>query len=216
MHVTNPYEGPYAYGGESVAVEAQLTREQHHACFEAAGIPPAGYDPQARYFEIEPPDDHWAARLRAHLRQHRIAHTSELCVTYRPEETAVREFEEIRTLAASAPLPPELLGDLARHQIATEPDDDRGERLLAFLHRRLGSAELRSRIERGQRDERDVSELFEQVAALPEGALDEAVHDAHSADASGVNNCGPEEQLRYLIARDFRGAAIDAIQEAGC
>lgn len=136
-------------------------------------------------------------------------------MTYRPEETTAHEFEEIRKLAASEPLPPEQLGNLAQHQIAAEPDNG-GGRLLAFLHRRLGCAELRSRIQSGQREERGLRELLERVAALPEGVRDDAVHDAHCEDASSVNNCGTEQQLRCLIARDCRGAAVDAIKDAGC
>lgn len=38
--------------------------------------------------------------------------------------------------------------------------------------------------------------------ASDDGALDELVHDAKSAEASGVNNEGLESQLEYLLGDD--------------
>lgn len=45
-----------------------------------------------------------------------------------------------------------------------------------------------------------MSTIQEQLQAIPEGALDDLVHDLKSGEATDINNSGVEGQLKYLRA----------------
>lgn len=60
-------------------------------------------------------------------------------------------------------------------------------------------------------DIRRTAAAIEAAFAFEHGALDDAVHDAISEDASGINNSGTMEQIALLLAAGWSQADIEAI-----
>jgi hypothetical protein len=205
MHVTDPYGRAYAYDGEEIIIEARLTAEQHAGCYEAVGIPTPAYDPDQEYVSIEPPDGNYAERLRRYLREQRIEHQSELTVTHKPDSRAVREIARLLELLGSAPVFPGALETAARLAPHTAGDAEAVE----ALYDSVGAEHTRAHIEDAHVREAGVGELvaLAQRLDLDEDALDEAIHDSISAEASQINNQGREAQIRHLIStNDVEGA----------
>jgi hypothetical protein len=211
MHVTDPYGRPYAYDGEEIIVETPLTAEQHAGCYEAVGITAPTYEPDQQYVSIEPPDGNYAERLRRYLREQRIEHQSELTVTYKPDSPPARELIELFELLRSAPVLPGALALAAR-----APHTDSDVEVVEALHGSVGADQARAHIEDAQRLEADVRELIALAdrLELDEYALDEAVHDSQSGDASQINNEGHEAQIRHLVATNNIVVARQLIEQA--
>ena len=49
---------------------------------------------------------------------------------------------------------------------------------------------------------------------IPEGCLDEAVHDLKSGEATNINNEGVQAQIDYILQSCGLERAIDVIEEA--
>jgi len=58
-----------------------------------------------------------------------------------------------------------------------------------------------------------VMELAAEVMECERQALDDLVHDLKSKEASTINNCGVEVQVKYLIKRLGLDGARQAIRE---
>jgi hypothetical protein len=212
MHVTDPYGRPYAYDGEEIIIETRLTAEQHAGCYDAVGIPVPLYDPDQQSVSIEPPDPGHAERLRRYLREERIEHQCELSVTHKPDSPAMREIARLLELLRSAPGLPGALETAAR----LSPDTASAAEAVEALYGSVGADQTAAHIEDAQDREAGARELvaLAERLDLDEDALDEAVHDSISAEASQINNGGWEAQIRHLISTNGVEVARALIEEA--
>lgn len=212
MHVTDPYGHAYAYDGEEIIIETRLTPEQHAGCYDAVGIPAPPYDPAQAHLSIEPAGGAEAQQLRRYLREHAIEHHSELTVTYKPDNPAVGDIARLLELMGSAPVFPGALQNAA--QLA--PDTPSDAEAVEALYGSVGAEQTRAYIEDAHAREAGVGELLALAESLDvdEDALDEAIHDSISAEASHINNQGQEMQIRHLITTNDVEVARGLIEEA--
>lgn len=212
MHVTEPYGRAYAYDGEEIIIETRLTPEQHVGCYDAVGIPAPPYDPAQEHFSIEPARGAEAEQLRSYLREHAIEHHSELTVTYKPDSPAGQDIARLLELLGNAPVFPGALQNAARLAPDTASDAEAVEALCGGT----GVEQTRAYIEDAHVREAGVGELVElaENLDLEEDALDEAIHDSISAEASQINNQGQEAQIRHLISTNDVEVARGLIEEA--
>jgi hypothetical protein len=79
----------YRYSGETVEITQKLSERQFRAVEAILGHPPQRFKEWAEHFVFTPSTPGIGRRLRAYLRRHGVAHTTELLQTFVvPEQPA--------------------------------------------------------------------------------------------------------------------------------